>query len=86
VAKVHIGVVSKGYAESKHCLSELATMMRSGKPVIPVFYDVEPVHFALSGKRAVCSGIQEAQAKGRVESKWRSASKGWRISLGFASP
>jgi hypothetical protein len=54
--------------------------------VIPVFYDVEPVHFALSGNRAVCSGIPEAQAKGRVESKWRSASKGWRISLGFASP
>ncbi|KAG0615472.1 hypothetical protein M758_5G044100 [Ceratodon purpureus] len=42
VAKVHIAVVSRGYAESKYCLSELAAMMRSGKPVIPVLYNVEP--------------------------------------------
>ncbi|KAG0615516.1 hypothetical protein M758_5G047700 [Ceratodon purpureus] len=42
VARVHVAVVSMGYAESKHCLSELAAMMSSGKPVIPVFYDVEP--------------------------------------------
>ncbi|KAG0608634.1 hypothetical protein M758_8G121100 [Ceratodon purpureus] len=42
VAKVHIAVVSKGYADSKYCLSELAAMLRSGKPVIPVYYEVEP--------------------------------------------
>ena len=42
VAKVHVAVVSRRYAESKHCLNELAAMVRSGKPVIPVFYDVEP--------------------------------------------
>ncbi|KAG0563729.1 hypothetical protein KC19_8G055000 [Ceratodon purpureus] len=44
VAKIHVAVVSKGYAESKYCLNELVAMMRSGKPVIPVFYDVEPVN------------------------------------------
>ncbi|KAG0563460.1 hypothetical protein KC19_8G033400 [Ceratodon purpureus] len=43
VAKIHVAVVSKGYAESKYCLNELVAMMRSGKPVIPVFYGVEPV-------------------------------------------
>ncbi|KAG0564039.1 hypothetical protein KC19_8G078200 [Ceratodon purpureus] len=43
VAKIHVAVVSKGYAESKYCLSELVDMLRSGKPVIPVYYDVEPV-------------------------------------------
>ena len=42
VAKVHVAVVSKGYAESKYPLTELVAMMRSGKPVIPVFYGVEP--------------------------------------------
>ena len=42
VAKVHVAVVSTGYADSKHCLSELVAMLGSGKPVIPVFYDVEP--------------------------------------------
>ena len=42
VARVHVAVVSPRYAESKYCLSELVAMMRSGKPVIPVFYNVEP--------------------------------------------
>ncbi|KAG0504140.1 hypothetical protein KC19_N017000 [Ceratodon purpureus] len=44
VAKVHVAVVSKGYAESKYCLTELVDMLRSGKPVIPVYYEVEPGH------------------------------------------
>ena len=44
VAKVHIAVVSKGYAESKYCLHELVAMLRSGKPVIPVLYNVECAH------------------------------------------
>ena len=42
VARVHVAVVSRRYAESKHCLSELVIMLRSGKPVIPAFYNVEP--------------------------------------------
>ncbi|KAG0615586.1 hypothetical protein M758_5G053300 [Ceratodon purpureus] len=42
VARVHVAVVSRGYAESEYCLSELVAMMRSGKPVIPVLYNVEP--------------------------------------------
>jgi len=42
MAKVHVAVVTKGYAESKYCLDELVDIMNSGKPVIPVFYDVEP--------------------------------------------
>lgn len=43
-AKVHVAVVSSRYAESRHCLSELVLKIRSRKPVIPVFYDVEPAH------------------------------------------
>lgn len=43
-AKILVAVVSKGYVESKYCLNELVAMIRSGKPVIPVFYDVEPAH------------------------------------------
>ena len=42
VAKVHVAVVSRGYAESKYYLTELVDIVRSRKPVIPVFYDVEP--------------------------------------------
>jgi hypothetical protein len=43
MARVHVAVVSKGYAQSKYCLDELVAMRRSRKPVIPVFYDVEPM-------------------------------------------
>ena len=42
VARVHVAVVSRRYAESKYCLNELVVMLGSGKPVIPIFYDVEP--------------------------------------------
>ena len=43
VAKIHVVVISKGYAESKYCLNEFVTIMRSGKPMVPMFYDVEPM-------------------------------------------
>ena len=43
MAKVHVAVVSRGYAGSKYCLNELVAMVRSGKPVVPVFYDVKPM-------------------------------------------
>nr|PNR52797.1 hypothetical protein PHYPA_009172 [Physcomitrium patens] len=42
MAKVHVAVVSKGYAEPKYCLSELVDMLKSCQPVVPVLYDVEP--------------------------------------------
>ena len=42
VARVHVVVVTRRYAESKYSLSELVVMLGSGKPVIPIFYDVEP--------------------------------------------
>lgn len=43
MANVHVAVVLTGYAESKYCLNELVAMLRSGKPVVPVFYGVELV-------------------------------------------
>jgi hypothetical protein len=44
VASVHIAIFSPRYAESKWCLDELLWMVKSGKPIIPVFYDVKPEH------------------------------------------
>ena len=41
-ARIHVVVLSRGYPQSKYCLNELVAMMKSGKPVIPVFYDMEP--------------------------------------------
>lgn len=41
-ASVHIAIFSKNYAKSSFCLNELRIMLKSGIPVIPLFYDVNP--------------------------------------------
>ena len=75
VAKIHVVVVSKGYAESKYGLSELVTIMRSGKPVVPVFYNVEPseVRWVESGPFA--AAFEKHKSKRTVEQveEWRDA-------------
>jgi hypothetical protein len=40
--QVHVAIFSPRYAESKYCLDELYDMLASKKPLIPVFYKVEP--------------------------------------------
>lgn len=41
-ASVHVAVFSPRYAESASCLKELHLMTVSGKPIIPIFYNVKP--------------------------------------------
>lgn len=41
-ASVHVAIFSPQYAESAWCLKELHLMVQSGKPIIPVFYKIEP--------------------------------------------
>ena len=43
-ACVHVAIFSKRYAESIYCLDELCAMLKSGRRIIPVFYDVDPGH------------------------------------------
>jgi hypothetical protein len=76
MAKVHVAVVSRGYAESKYCLNELVAMMRSGKPVVPVFYDVEPVDLRWVENGPFAEAFQKHQSRGRTQKKlqeWRDA-------------
>ena len=40
-ACVHVVIFSKFYANSKLCLDELCWMLKSERPIIPVFYDVK---------------------------------------------
>ncbi|KAG0565948.1 hypothetical protein KC19_7G026000 [Ceratodon purpureus] len=68
-AKVHVAVVSKRYAESKYCLNELVAMMRSGKPVIPVFYDVEPVGLRWVENGSFAEAFLKHKSKGRTQKK-----------------
>ncbi|KAG0562624.1 hypothetical protein KC19_9G160500 [Ceratodon purpureus] len=67
VAKVHVAVVSRGYAESKYCLSELAAMMRSGKPVIPVLYNVEPVELRRVEKGPFAAAFKKHKSRETAE-------------------
>ncbi|KAG0590524.1 hypothetical protein KC19_1G106000 [Ceratodon purpureus] len=69
VAKVHVAVLSKRYAESKYCLNELVAMMRSGKPVIPVFYDVEPVDLRWVENGPFAEAFLKHKSKGRTQKK-----------------
>ena len=75
VAKAHVAVVSKGYAESKYCLMELAAIMRSGKPVIPVFYDVEPsnLRWVENGPFAVAFEEHKRKKSAEQVEEWRDA-------------
>ena len=75
-AKVHVAVVSRGYAESKYCLNELVAMVRSGKPVVPVFYDVEPVDLRWVENGPFSEAFENHKSKGRSENRvqeWRDA-------------
>ncbi|KAG0564197.1 hypothetical protein KC19_8G091300 [Ceratodon purpureus] len=75
VAKIHVAVVSKGYAESKYCLSELVAMLRSGKPVIPVCYDVEPAHLRWVENGPFAAAFEKHKLKRTPEQveEWRDA-------------
>ncbi|CAN6446017.1 unnamed protein product [Victoria cruziana] len=41
-SKICVPIISKGYADSKWCLKELAKIMECNKKVIPVFFEVNP--------------------------------------------
>ncbi|KAG0605760.1 hypothetical protein M758_9G085800 [Ceratodon purpureus] len=77
MAKVHIAVVSRGYAESKYDLNELVAM-RSGKPVLPVFYDVEPVDLRWVENGPFAEAFEKHKSKGRTQKKLQA----WRDALG----
>ncbi len=67
VARVHVAVVSSGYAESKYCLSELVAMIRSGKPVIAVFYDVKTAHLRRVKKGPFAAAFEKHMLRESVE-------------------
>ncbi|KAG0622261.1 hypothetical protein M758_3G084900 [Ceratodon purpureus] len=88
MANVHVAVVSKRYAESKYCLTELVAMMRSGKPVIPVFYGVEPVDLRWVENGPFAEAFEKHKSRGRTETKmqeWRDALQALSEITGFRS-
>ena len=67
VARVHVAVVSRRYAESKHCLNELVAMLRSGKPVIPIFYDVQPTEMRRVGRGVFAAAFRNHRTREPAE-------------------
>ncbi|KAH9289146.1 hypothetical protein KI387_033263 [Taxus chinensis] len=41
-ASLHIPILSKQYAESYWCLNELSFMFKTGAPILPIYYDIQP--------------------------------------------
>ena len=82
MAAVHVAVVSRKYAESKYCLTELVAMMRSGKPVVPVFYDVEPVDLRCVENGPFAEAFEDHKLKLKLKRRSKKEVQEWRDALG----
>lgn len=87
-ALVHIPIFSKNYAKSVWCLNELVLMLKSGAPILPVFWDVDPAEFCWC-KGACGDAFREHESKGRYRKEqieeWKTALhevskvRGWKL-------
>ncbi|GLJ08053.1 hypothetical protein SUGI_0080510 [Cryptomeria japonica] len=41
-ASVHVAILSPNYADSEWCLDELHLMLKTGAPIVPVFWEIRP--------------------------------------------
>ncbi|GLJ15344.1 hypothetical protein SUGI_0251610 [Cryptomeria japonica] len=66
-ALLNIAIFSKSYAESPWCLAELKFMLKSGVPIIPIFYHVEPtdLRWVDQGKGMYAKAFEEHERKSR---------------------
>ncbi|GLJ31883.1 hypothetical protein SUGI_0641590 [Cryptomeria japonica] len=60
-ASLHVAVFSPTYAKSPRCLDELSFMLESRKPIIPVFYSVQPtdLRWVAQGKGMYVNAFSE---------------------------
>jgi hypothetical protein len=74
-ARVHVAILSPCYAESKYCLNELCDMLESRKPLIPVFYNVEPQNLRCIEVGPFANAFNEHLEKGRDKDvvRWKAA-------------
>jgi hypothetical protein len=72
---VHIVVFSKGYAKSKYCLNELCDMLKSGKDILPIFYDVELEHLKRPNHGPFVAAFRKHLKRGRKDDikRWEEA-------------
>ncbi|GLJ15770.1 hypothetical protein SUGI_0259660 [Cryptomeria japonica] len=78
-ASVCIAIFSPTYAQSGWCLSELSFMLRTGTPIIPIFYDVKPgdLRWACEGRGIYAHAFLEHEKKCRYSleklQEWKTA-------------
>ncbi|GLJ28835.1 hypothetical protein SUGI_0568270 [Cryptomeria japonica] len=78
-ASLHLAIFSPTYAQSPWCLAELSFMLKSGKPIIPVFYCVRPtdLRWVAQGKGVYVNAFSEYEEKHRFSSEklqeWKTA-------------
>lgn len=72
---VHVAIFSKRYAESKYCLNELCDILKSGKPIIPVYFDIDPVHLRQPHEGHFANAFLKHKTRGREEEiiRWKAA-------------
>ncbi|GLJ16798.1 hypothetical protein SUGI_0289370 [Cryptomeria japonica] len=77
---LHIAIFSPRYAESPWCLAELSFMLKTGKKIIPVFYNVDPsdIHWICKGKGSYAKAFSEHEAKARYPSQ---ILEDWKVAL-----
>ncbi|GLJ34263.1 hypothetical protein SUGI_0688580 [Cryptomeria japonica] len=78
-AGLHIAIFSQKYAESPWCLAELSFMLKTGTPIIPVFYHIKPddLRWVGKGKGCYAPAFSDHKKKRRYSSKtlseWKTA-------------
>ncbi|XP_031491196.1 disease resistance protein Roq1-like isoform X2 [Nymphaea colorata] len=75
-SEIFIPIFSKGYAESKWCLVEIAKIVACGRLVLPIFYDVEPREV-----RNVKGPFEAAFRKHDEDEELKAKTKEWRQAL-----
>ncbi|GLJ28838.1 hypothetical protein SUGI_0568300 [Cryptomeria japonica] len=78
-ASLHLAILSPTYAQSPWCLAELSFILKSGKPIIPVFCSVQPtdLRWVAQGKGVYVNAFAEYEKNHRYSSEklqqWKTA-------------
>ncbi|GLJ08052.1 hypothetical protein SUGI_0080500 [Cryptomeria japonica] len=75
---LHVAIFSPSYAESEWCLDELYLMLRTGAPIVPVFWEIRPSQLRMEDNNGVYArAFQKHNQVGKFDiqtlEKWRKA-------------
>ncbi|XP_057837942.2 probable 2' cyclic ADP-D-ribose synthase BdTIR [Cryptomeria japonica] len=75
-ASVHVAIFSPSYAESEWCLDELHLMLKTGAPIVPVFWEIQPSQLRMEDDNGVYArAFQKHKQAGKFDigtlEEWR---------------